>query len=395
MDNIMTTQCVNDVLNRGILEGKIHGACVAISRHGEIVTQTAIGYANIDEKIPLKNDSIFRIFSMTKPITSMVTMMLWEMGKLELTDPLWWYFPTFRNKKVDENGKLVDAKRDILLTDLLNMTSGLPYPDCGNLSQQKMGAFFSEIDRRNNTDNPVTTTEFAETIGRDVPLMFHPGDRWQYGTSADILGAVLEKVADMPLDELYRQMIFTPLSMQDTDFYVPTEKYSRLSSLYQWDNNAGKLLLEPDPHLGMTDYKKRPAFFSGGAGLCSTLNDYLQFAMTLAARGLHRPTGKRLLSENTWRYMTTPAIPSSCRKYIDWEQLAGYSYGNLLRVLEDPQKAFTNAPRGEYGWDGWTGPYVSISPNNDETAFVYMIQVCGGSTSDIVRRLCTIAYAGD
>lgn len=132
-------------------------------------------------------------------------------------------------------------------------------------------------------------------VGKDVPLLFQPGTRWSYGASADILGAVLERVSDLPLDELFRKLIFTPLGMKDTDFYVPEEKRPRLAQLYAWGENG--LQIEPDPHLGMTDYRKRPAFFSGGAGLISTLSDYAQFANALAGKGLHKASGTRLLEK--------------------------------------------------------------------------------------------------
>lgn len=143
-------------------------------------------------------------------------------------------------------------------------------------------------------------------VGKDVPLLFQPGTRWSYGASADILGAVLERVSDLPLDELFRKLIFTPLGMKDTDFYVPEEKRPRLAQLYAWGENG--LQIEPDPHLGMTDYRKRPAFFSGGAGLISTLSDYAQFANALAGKGLHKASGTRLFGEGTWRYLTTPQL---------------------------------------------------------------------------------------
>ncbi len=390
MNDEMMCECVENVLTRAISEKKIPGACVAMCRNGKSILRCAKGESDRESHIPMKENAIFRIFSMTKPVTAMATMMLWEEGKLELSDPVWWYFPSFRQKQVEQNGVLEPAKRDILIQDLLNMTSGLPYPDCQCLSQQKMGTFFAEINRRNDTEKPVTTQEFADRIGRDVPLMFQPGEKWAYGTSADILGAVLEKVADMPLDEFYRERIFTPLAMEDTDFWIPAEKRNRLTQLYTWNDAAQDLCVEPDPHLGMTDYHAKPAFCSGGAGLCSTLDDYTKFANCLAGKGLHRESGVRLISENTWRYMTTPQISQN---WIDWPQLRGYRYGNLLRVLESPQLAMSNAPKGEFGWDGWTGPYLSVSPNDEESVFVYMIQVCGGSTSDVVRRLRTILFA--
>lgn len=163
---------------------------------------------------------------------------------------------------MDADGKLVPANREIRIQDLLNMTSGIPYPDQWSVSQKKMGAFYDEINRRNDTAHPVDTQEFARRVGEDVPLMFQPGEKWFYGASADVLGAVLEKAADMPLDALYRKRVFQPLGMTDTDFYVPEEKRSRLAQLYQyvWDGSRGGLVVEPDPHLGMTDYRKSRRF---------------------------------------------------------------------------------------------------------------------------------------
>ncbi len=374
-------------------EGKITGACVGIYQNQEEYLCKAYGLADREQETPMRTDTLFRIFSMTKPVTAVATMQLWESGKLELSDPVSWYIPAFREKLVDVHGELVPAKREICIQDLLNMTSGIPYPDCWSESQKKMGAFYGEIDRRNATDHPVDTQEFARRVGEEVPLLFQPGEKWSYGASADILGAVLEKAADMPLDELYRKQIFQPLGMTDTDFYVPAEKRSRLAQLYQyhWGEDFCGLAIEPDPHLGMTDYRKKPAFFSGGAGLISTMQDYARFANLMAGKGLHRESGVRLIGENTWRYLTTPQLSDAQKTGIDWEQLKGYTYGNLLRVLEDPLVCMTNVPAGEFGWDGWTGPYFCVSPQ-DGTVLLYLIQVCGGSTSDIVRKLRAITF---
>lgn len=382
---------INSIVMRGIEEKKIYGACVSVCRHQKELVHCAYGLADKEKNLPMRTDALFRIFSMTKPVTAVVTMMLWEQGVLELRDPVWWYIPTFQKKQVEQGDGFVPAERDILIQDLLNMTSGIPYPDCGCESQRRMGIFYDEINRRLSTDHPVDTQEFAARIGSDVPLMFQPGESWLYGASADILGAVLEKAADMPLDELYRRYIFQPLGMEDTDFYVPEKKRDRLAQLYIWDEKTGGLRVEPDPHLGMTDYQKKPAFFSGGAGLISTLHDYVQFANMLAGKGLHAASGTQLISENTWRYLTTPQLNEMQKKSINWPQLKGYTYGNLMRILEDPQRCMTNVPAGEFGWDGWTGPYFCVSPE-DETVLVYLIQVCDGSNSDIVRRLRAASF---
>lgn len=381
------------IVKSGIQEGKIAGACVAVCRDQEEYLCEAYGMADLERKLPMQENAIFRMFSLTKPVTAVMTMQLWEAGFLELSEPVSWYIPSFREKMVDKDGELVPAEREILIQDLLNMTSGIPYPDQYSLSQKKMGELYGEIDRRNDTDHPIDTQELARRIGEEVPLLFQPGAKWAYGASADVLGAVLEKAADMPLDELYRENIFKPLGMTDTDFYVPEEKRGRLAQLYNycWKDGKGELVIEPDPHLGMTDYRKKPAFFSGGAGLVSTVRDYMQFANMLAGKGFHRESGMRLIGENTWRYLTTPQLNAAQKEGIDWPQLKGYTYGNLLRVLEEPQACMTNVPAGEFGWDGWTGPYFCVSPQ-DGTVLLYLVQTCGGSTSDIVRKLRTATF---
>lgn len=382
---------IRSILERGIRQQKIPGACVGVYQNQKELFFDACGFSDKENENLMQTDALFRIFSMTKPVTAVATMMLWERGLLELSDPVWWYVPTFRHKQVEQSGKLTLANRDIMIQDLLNMTSGIPYPDCGSLSQQKMADFYTEIDQRLSTEHPVDTQEFAMRVGKDIPLLFQPGTRWTYGASADVLGAVLERVADKPLDELYQDLIFRPLGMLDTDFYVPSEKRSRLAQLYVWDNENSALKIEPDPHLGMTDYRKKPVFFSGGAGLISSLHDYAQFANMLAGRGYHAASGTRLMGENTWRYMTTPQLSDVQKLSLEWPQLKGYTYGNLLRILENPVAGMTNVPAGEFGWDGWTGPYFCVSPE-DQTVLIYLIQVCDGSTSDIVRRLRTVTF---
>ena len=165
------------IVEKGIRENKIAGACVAVLHDQEQLLFRAYGMADKERQIPMRTDSIFRMFSMTKPVTAVVTMQLLEDGLLELSDPVSWYIPSFREKMVDADGKLVPANREIRIQDLLNMTSGIPYPDQWSVSQKKMGAFYDEINRRNDTAHPVDTQEFARRVGEDVPLMFQPGEK--------------------------------------------------------------------------------------------------------------------------------------------------------------------------------------------------------------------------
>lgn len=378
------------VIESGIKCSKFVGACLGVYIEGKPVYESAMGMSDREKNIPMTKDTLFRMFSMTKPVTSLAAMQLWERGVIDLTHPLQWYFPEFKNSKALENGKLVSADRDILIKDLLNMTSGIPYPDIWNESQKQASVVYDEINRRLSTDSPMSTAEFCRKMG-SVPLMFQPGAEWAYGASADILGGVIERASDMPLDEYYRKYIFEPLNMSDTDFWVSPEKRDRFAQLYTWDGENGCLKTEPDPHLGMNDYLTKPAFISGGAGLISTLSDYAAFANTLANGGENPELGVRLIGKNTWKYMRTPQLNASQQKTVLWDSLVGHSYGNLLRVLVNPNDYTTNAPVGEFGWDGWTGTYMTICPE-EKLSMVYLIQNCGAGVNDVVRSLRNIVY---
>ena len=381
---------IRAAVEKGINASCLAGACVGVYRKGVPLYEEAIGKADREKSLPMKKDTLFRMFSMTKPVTATAVMQLWEHGRLNLDNPLCWYFPEFRDMQVADGDKLVPAKRKITIRDLLNMTSGIPYPDCWNASQKEMALFYDEINERLGTDHPVSTEEFCRRAG-SVPLMFQPGEKWAYGASADILGGVIEKIADMPFDEYLKKNIFEPLGMTDTDFYVPEEKRHRFAQLYTWDNENGGIRTEPDPHLGMNDYLTKPAFISGGAGLVSTLSDYGAFANVLANGGWHPALGVRLMGERTWKYMKTAQLTPEQRATVEWESLIGHSYGNLMRVLEDPNAFCTNAPAGEFGWDGWTGTYMTVCPEH-ELAIVYLIQNCGAGVSDVIRKIRTIVY---
>lgn len=381
---------ITSAIERGIADSKLAGACVGVYCEGKPLFEAAIGNADREEGIPMKKDTLFRMFSMTKPVTATAAMQLWERGKLDLTDPLCWYIPEFSDMMVSDGDKLIPAKRDILIKDLLNMTSGIPYPDVWCESQKCAAKVYDEINDRLSTDSPMSTMEFCRKMG-SVPLMFQPGAEWAYGASADILGGVIEKITDMPYDEYLRKNIFEPLEMNDTDFWVPEEKRDRFAQLYTWDNEKGGIKVEPDPHLGMNDYLTKPAFISGGAGLVSTLSDYAAFANVLANGGMNPEKGVRLMGERTWKYMRSAQLTPEQQASVQWESLIGHSYGNLMRVLTEPSAFVTNAPAGEFGWDGWTGTYMTVCPEY-RLSIVYLIQNCGAGVSDVIRKIRAVVY---
>lgn len=273
------------------------------------------------------------------------------------------------------------------------MTSGIPYPG-GDGAAAQVAEVFVDINRRMYTDDPVTTAEFSRRIG-GCDLCFNPGEKFMYGASADILGAVVEQVSGMRFGEFLKKEIFQPLGMADTDFYVPKEKQHRLTKIYSTDYANWRLTeaTKDGNHLGINyamDFA--PAFESGGAGLASTLDDYAKFASMLLNGG--ELNGKRILSERAVKYMTSPSLmPWQQRELSEhWRSLSGFSYGNLMRNCIDPGQAHFFAEEGEYGWDGWLGCYFANCPKSGLTILMGMQRTDSGS-SPLTRKLINAIQA--
>ena len=192
----------------------------------------------------------------------------------------------------------------------------------------------------------------------EIPISFEAGSRWDYGISADVLGGIIEKAADIPFGEFMHNYIFEPLGMSDTGFYVPEDKRDRFTALYKWYDGA--LVRDEGRYLALTDYSKPPAFESGGAGLCSTIDDYSRFARMLCNGGEFG--GVRILGNETVEYMTSPML--SAEQNTMWDRLKGYNYGCLMRVMTEPDIAEVRTGAGECGWDGWTGTYFNFNLKN-------------------------------
>lgn len=350
---------VSDFINEQITGDELAGASLSVIKDGKIMIEEVYGYANLADQVRIQNDTIFRMYSMTKPITATAIMMLWERKKLNITDPVSKYLSGFKNQKVCQDGKLVEVNREVMIKDLLNMTSGIPYPSEENISSRKMKEVFDEAIRKAKTKEAMTTIELCNCIGQ-VPLMFQPGERFLYGASADILGGIVEIVSGMSYSKFLKTEIFFPLDMMDTDFYVPDEKRMRLATIY-YCNESGVLSKEyTGEELVIVNENYAPSFESGGAGLFSTIADYKKFATMLLQKGMYEET--RYLKRETIEYMTTNQLNEEQLSSIDWPHLKGYGYGNLMRVLLDDKAQDIGGNCGEYGWDGWAGTYVAIDP---------------------------------
>lgn len=376
------------IIEKAISDGEIAGANVMGIKDGKTLYKGNFGYADREKGTPMTDDTIFRMFSMTKPVTTAAAMILIERGLLRYTDKVKDFFPEFNNMNViSDDGTLTPANEDITIRHLLSMTSGLVYPE-DSAAGRLMGSVYWEISQRMNTDNPLTTNKIVKKMG-DVPLMFSPGEKWHYGVSADVMGGIIEVVSGKTLGKFMKDEIFDPLGMNDTGFYVKPENYSRLSKAYEKTVNGLK------PYKGMnlciSDTDKSPAFESGGAGLFSTITDYAKF-------GNFMLTGKnegdeKILGRKTLELMRMNMLSEEQKKYAhEWDSIKGYGYGSFMRILEDKTVLGICSSEGEFGWDGWTGNYFSADPK-ENVVFLYFIQVTGAGTTDTLYRIKNIFYS--
>ena len=373
---------VDRIIQKEIEADRIAGACALVLLKGKKLYTRAFGYADLEKRLPMKEDTIFRLFSLTKPITSAAVMLLAERGLLELSDPLSRYLPQFGRMQVwKDPDRLEKASREITLWDLMNMLSGITEPGL------EMERIYRELIGRRMRGEWVDTQEYLRRIAA-VPLLNQPGEKWMYGLSADVLGGVVEVVSGIRFGDFLRKELFDPLDMPDTGFFVPAEKRARLAQIYQWDAEKKRLA----PYIGCflgEYYGEDVAFESGGAGLVSTVEDYAHFASMMLQKGSWK--GRRILGKRTVEFMTQNRLSPAQLTDFNWDALRGYGYGCLMRVLTDQTALRSNASPGEYGWDGWSGTYVSLSPA-DDLAVLYFIQRCGAGTTEAVRKIRTASY---
>lgn len=381
-------ETMDRLLQQEIAEGRVKGASALVVHKGKEIYYNAFGMADAERGIPMKRDTIIRLYSMTKPVTAAAVMILVERGELDLWDPVSKYLPCFKNQTVwSETKGEIPIQRENTIYDLLNMTSGITYPDENTEPGRRMKALVEDYVERRKQGEWIDTQEYAKGIA-SVPLCFQPGASWLYGFSADILGAVIEVVSGMKYSEFLKKELFEPLEMADTGFYVPAAKTDRHAQYYDVTQN-GEFIPHEGNHLG--EYcGEDVAFESGGAGLVSTLDDYLHFATMMVQKGEYK--GKRILGSKTIEFMTQNHLNEEQLKPFIWDSTKGHGYSCLMRVLMDQGVAGTNASLGEYGWDGWTGNYVTMNPKED-LVILYFIQRCGAGMTPVVRKLRWATYA--
>jgi CubicO group peptidase (beta-lactamase class C family) len=377
---------IDDAIEAEIAAGKIPGAVALISKDGRTVYHKSFGYADIASQTAMRNDSIFRIASMTKAITTVGVMTLYEQGHFKLNDPISKYIPEFADPNVlvsaDEDGVVTEtrpASREIRIIDLLTHSAGLGYPFIGT-RLQKIYVENGIIDGLTEKD-----VRLEEQMGKlaEMPLLFDPGSQWNYGLSTDLLGRLIEVVSGMPLDQYFADVIFTPLEMADTHFYLPSNDFSRLVSLYAAvDDELVPYTDESMSDFGDTNYPRVGAmtYFSGGAGLSSTAYDYARFIEMLLNDG--ELDGARILGRKSVELMHSPRID------MDGDGEAEFGLG--FQIIDDIGKSGELGSAGVYLWSGAFNTSYWIDPEENMIA-VFMSQV-RPNTSDITTRFRTLVY---
>ena len=322
---------------------KVAGASVLVSRKGQVAFFETFGMMDLAEAKPVAEDTIFRFYSMTKPVTSVAVMMLVEQGKVRLDDPVSKYIASLGGLKVYvESGILEATTREMTVRDLLRHTSGLTYGFFGDTEVDKRYVKAGVLDRK------TSLSTMAKKLG-NMPLLYQPGTRWHYSVSTDVLGHLVEVVSGETLDVFFQQRIFEPLGMTDTGFHVPSDEVARFSVCYGPKQDGG-LRVSDDPY--RSRFLKRPGLLSGGGGLVSTMGDYLRFCQMLLNRGTLN--GKRLLRRGTVEMMTKNQLPEG----TSWNG-EGFGLGFSVRTTEGRDDT------GEYGWGGAASTHFWISPRHE------------------------------
>jgi CubicO group peptidase (beta-lactamase class C family) len=350
---------------------RLAGAITLLARHGKIVDYRTYGMRDLAASTPMTNDTIFRDYSMTKPVTGVAMMILYEQGKWLPTDPISKYIPEFAHLKVfngvDAEGKmiLVDPDHPPTMRELMSHSAGFSY---GN-GHTVVDAMYKELDPQ----HAANLQEMIDKLAK-IPLNYQPGKGWTYSLSMDIQGYIVEKLSGQSLPDFMRDHIFTPIGMKDAGFFVPPYNRPRFATNYR-DNPQGELVPTASTPGPPADYATQPTLASGGGGLVSTVEDYYRFAQMLGNGG--QLNGTRVLSPATVRLMTSNHLP----KEILTGQFGigqhimrpGFGYGFNCAVVFDPPEANMSDGKGTFFWDGAAGTWFWVDPTND-LVLVGMIQ---------------------
>jgi CubicO group peptidase (beta-lactamase class C family) len=370
--------------------GKLPGGLTLVARKGEIVHLSTLGLADVERGTPVRENTIYRIYSMTKPLTSIALMQLYEQGKLQIDDPVHKYIPAWEKLAVYVSGEYPDfvtrpADRPMTIRDLLSHQSGLTY-----------GAFdTSPVDSAYAAVSPLapsgTLQDMVDKLA-DLPLKFSPGTRWNYSVSTDVCGYLVQVISGQPLDEYLSEHIIGPLGMVDTAFSVAPASASRLAANYGPTPGAGLRLVD-DPQ--GSRFTATPTFLSGGGGLTSTAHDYWRFAQALCNGG--ELEGTRIIGRKTLELMTSNHLPLggdlASVAFGQWSETAyaGVGFGLGFSVMLDPATSQGSGTPGEFAWGGAASTAFFVDPV-EELVFIFMTQLMPSSTYNIRREFRALIY---
>lgn len=375
-------------IQRYISAGKIAGALTVVFRNGETAHFSPLGLADRERNVPMAADTIFRIYSMSKPITSVAFMQLYERGLVQLDDPVHRYIPDWKGLRVFNGGNYPNflttpTERPMTVRDLLTHQSGLTY---GFMERTNIDYAYRKL----QVGGEKTLQEMIEHLGQ-LPLEFSPGTAWNYSVSTDVVGYLVQVISGQRFDEYLRDHIFEPLGMIDTGFQVRPEQAKRFAANYSADPNGMKLLDDPQA----SPYLKEQTFFSGGGGLVSTAGDYLRFCRMLLGEG--RFDGERIVGRKTLELMTSNHLPGGkdltecARGGFSETPYAGVGFGLGFSVSLDPARAQVSGTPGEFAWGGAASTAFWIDPEED-LAVIFMTQLMPSTTYNFRRELKALVY---
>ena len=385
---------IGDHMKRYIDAGKIAGTLTLVARRGQVAYLEPQGHLEIERRRPVTADAVWRIYSMTKPITSVGLMMLYEEGRFQLDDPVHRFIPSWQNLRVFVGGnyptfKTAPVERPMTIRDLLSHTSGLTY---GFMERTNVDAAYRKLGVADQTRSGYTLQDMVDTLA-ELPLEFSPGTRWNYSVATDVIGHLIEVISGQRLDAYLRERILDPLGMRDTGFVLEDEQAARFAANYERQGD-GSLKLIDNPE--QSSYGKR-SFFSGGGGLLSTAPDYFRFTSMLQNMG--ELDGVRILGRKTVELMTMNHLPGG-QDLTDLAQAgmftetayAGVGFGLGFSVQQSPARAQILGSTGEFAWGGAASTAFWIDPAED-LIVIFMTQLMPSSSYPLRRELRVLTYA--
>ena len=383
-----SAQRIDQLLEEYTAANRVPGAIALVMRDGQVVYRRAFGLADVAAQAPFRTDAIVRIASQTKAVTSAGLMLLFDEGKFQLDDPISKYLPAFRNPKVlatfnakDSTYTTVPATSEITIRQLFTHTSGISYPVIG---AKEATAIYAKAGIPSGIGTPSgSLAEAMDALG-PLPLLHQPGERFTYGLSVDVLGRLIEVLSGQPLDKYLRTRLFEPLNMRDTWFYLPADKQDRLVKLYTEDAAKQTVPTQPQGRM-IPDYPKvKGTYFSGGAGLSSTIDDYARFLQmmlnngTFNGRQLLKPTTVALITQNQMG-----AVSQGGNKF---------GLGFSITSAENAAKQPLGLSEGSYEWGGIFGTTYWVDPRQKLVALIYTQKYPSGTGRDLAGKFKTAVY---